>query len=77
MSTTPTPGSRWLLAGFAMSAAGAMLTAMTGILIKLIYAYHVDTVTLLTARMLLSLPAFMIVGVLEWRRRPFPDSWRC
>ena len=39
--------ARWRMVGFALSAVGSMLFAIKGVLIKLIYAYHVDPVTLL------------------------------
>lgn len=67
------PAARWRLTGFALSAAGSMLFAIKGVLIKLVYAYQIDTTTLLAVRMLLSLPVFMAVGVFEWRRRT-PDK---
>ncbi|ATE65072.1 DMT family transporter [Rhizorhabdus dicambivorans] len=60
----------WRLTGFALSAVGAMLFAIKGVLIKLIYAYQVDTTALLAVRMALSLPVFLAVGIVEWRRRP-------
>jgi len=71
------PTNRWRLAGFILSATGAMLFAVKGVLIKLIYVHHVDTTTLLALRMLFSLPVFLTVGVAEWRRRPItsrPDQ---
>jgi len=77
MSMIASPTARWRLIGFALSAAGAMLFAIKGVLIKLIYVYHVDTTTLLAARMILALPVFLGVGLLEWRRRPVdqrPDA---
>jgi drug/metabolite transporter (DMT)-like permease len=61
---------RWRLIGFALSAIGAMLFAIKGVLIKLIYAYPIDSTSLLAVRMMLSLPAFAMVGLVEWRRRP-------
>lgn len=62
--------ARWRMVGFALSAVGSMLFAIKGVLIKLIYVYHVDTTALLAVRMLLSLPVFAGVGLIEWRRRP-------
>lgn len=64
-----TPAERWRLAGFALSAGGAMLFAIKGVLIKLIYVYPIDSTSLLAVRMMLSLPVFATVGVIEWRRR--------
>lgn len=60
----------WLIAGYAMSAFGAMLFATKGILIKLIYAHDVGVLSLLALRMLLATPVFVAVGLIEWRRRP-------
>ncbi len=66
ISSTP----RWRLIGFALSAVGAMLFAIKGVLIKLIYVYPIDSTSLLAVRMMLSLPVFAAVGLIEWRRRP-------
>jgi len=60
--------ARWRLIGFALSSIGAMLFAIKGVLIKLIYVYPIDTTTLLALRMLFSMPVFIGVGVVEWRR---------
>jgi drug/metabolite transporter (DMT)-like permease len=62
-------GLSWRLAGFAMAAGGAALLASKGVLAKLIYPYGLDGSTLIGLRMLLSVPAFAVVGVVEWRRR--------
>lgn len=70
MSAPFSPAARWRLVGFALSAAGAMLFAVKGILIKLIYAYPIDSTSLLAVRMMLSLPVFATVGIVEWVRRP-------
>jgi drug/metabolite transporter (DMT)-like permease len=70
MSNSPPPTPRWRLIGFALSAIGAMLFAIKGVLVKLIYVYPIDTVTLLAVRMMLSLPVFAAVGLIEWHRRP-------
>jgi len=70
MSESTVHSARWRLIGFALSAVGAMLFAIKGILIKLIYVYQIDATSLLAFRMLLSLPVFFGVGVIEWRRRP-------
>jgi len=70
MSMMPPPPGRWRLIGFALSAIGAMLFAIKSVLIKLIYVYHVDSTTLLMLRMLLSLPVYIAIGLIEWRRRP-------
>jgi len=56
------------MAGFALSAAGAMLFAIKGVLIKLIYRYGIDTTSLLAMRMVLAVPVFALVGMQRWRR---------
>ena len=66
----PTHPARWRLIGFGLSAIGAMLFAIKGVLIKLIYVYHVEPTALLAVRMMMSLPVFLGVGIVEWRRRP-------
>lgn len=68
MSSTHT--ASWRLTGFVLSAAGAMLFAIKGVLIKLIYAYPIGATALLGVRMALSLPVFLLVWLVEWRRRP-------
>jgi drug/metabolite transporter (DMT)-like permease len=40
MSQVPMPSARWRLIGFLLSAVGAMLFAIKGVLIKLIYVYQ-------------------------------------
>jgi drug/metabolite transporter (DMT)-like permease len=56
------------LTGYILSAAGAVLFATKGVLVKLIYAYGVDTTTLLAWRMALATPVFLGVGLLHWAR---------
>jgi drug/metabolite transporter (DMT)-like permease len=56
------------LTGLALSGVGAMLFAIKGILIKLIYRYGIDTTTLLAIRMLICVPVFAGIGTIEWRR---------
>jgi len=70
MSEASSPTARWRLVGFLLSAVGSMLFAIKGVLIKLIYVYHIDTTALLAVRMMLSLPVFLGVGLIEWHRRP-------
>lgn len=65
-----THGPNWRLVGFALSAVGSILFAIKGILIKLIYVYPIDSTSLLAVRMMLSLPVFATVGMIEWGRRP-------
>jgi drug/metabolite transporter (DMT)-like permease len=64
--SSPAPSYR--LIGFALSAAGAMLFAIKGVLIKLIYRYGIDTTSLLAMRMVLAVPVFAAVGAVQWRR---------
>ena len=70
MSAIFSHAHRWRLIGFTLSGVGAMLFAIKGVLIKLIYVHHVDTTTLLAVRMMLSTPVFVAIGLIEWRRRP-------
>jgi drug/metabolite transporter (DMT)-like permease len=56
------------LLGFALSGAGAMLFAIKGVLIKLIYRYGIDATSLLAMRMVLAVPVFAVVGTVQWRR---------
>ena len=58
----------WRLACFALSAAGAMLFAIKGVLIKLIYRYGTDTTRLLARRVVLAVPVFVLVGAHRWQR---------
>ncbi|MDB5718696.1 MAG: family transporter [Sphingomonas bacterium] len=60
--------ARTRLIGFALSGIGAMLFAIKGILIKLIYRYGIDTTSLLAMRMLLAVPVFAAVGAQQWWR---------
>ena len=67
----------WRVAGFALSATGAMLFAIKGVLIKLIYRYGIDTTSLLAMRMVLAVPVFALVGVHRWHqleRSARPDA---
>ena len=52
----------WRIVGFALSAAGATLFAIKGVLIKLIYRYGIDTTSLLAMRMVVAVPVFALVG---------------
>ena len=60
------------LAGYAFGAAGAVLFASKGIIIKLAYAEGIDPETLLALRLAFSLPFYLVIGaiaVLGMRRR--------
>lgn len=50
------------LTGYALGAAGAVLFASKGIIIKLAYAEGIDPETLLALRMALSLPFYLVIG---------------
>ena len=60
----------WLIAGYVMSALGAMLFATKGVIVKLAYTHGVDVLSLLALRMLFSIPVFAVVGWIEWNNRP-------
>lgn len=65
---TNTHAPSWRIAGFGLSAAGAMLFALKGVLVKLIYRYGIDTSSLMAMRMVLAVPVFALVGVRQWKR---------
>lgn len=56
------PRSSLPLSGYALGAAGAVLFASKGIVIKLAYAEGIDPETLLALRMGFSLPFYLVVG---------------
>jgi drug/metabolite transporter (DMT)-like permease len=74
-AATPHP-----LTGYVLAAAGAVLFSSKGVLIKLAYAENVDAITLLTLRMLISVPIFAAVGFATFLRGRSagapPVSWR-
>ncbi len=49
----------WVGAGLVLGA--AFCFALKGIFVKLVYAYHVDTISLLTLRMLFALPVYVLI----------------
>lgn len=61
-------------AGYALAAAGAILFASKGILIKFAYAEHVDTETLLALRMGLSVPVYVAIGLMAVARAGRPAA---
>ncbi|MEO7222472.1 MAG: DMT family transporter [Devosia sp.] len=67
MTTSP-PVSRQLL-GVALALLGAAFFATKGIFIKLALGIGIDTLTTLTWRMIVSVPIFVVVGVLGYRRK--------
>ena len=58
--------------GLAYAIAAALLFSFKPILIKLVYAYDVDSLVLLTWRMILSMPVYLIIGIILWRRADQP-----
>ncbi|MBU6318409.1 MAG: DMT family transporter [Alphaproteobacteria bacterium] len=56
------------LTGVGLAAAGAALFSLKGVVIKLAFAQGVGVDQLLTLRMLFSLPFYLVVGALAWRR---------
>jgi len=55
------------LAGYALGAAGAILFASKGIIIKFAYAEGIDPETLLALRMAFSLPFYLVIGLIAVR----------
>jgi drug/metabolite transporter (DMT)-like permease len=67
------------LGGLAIAIGGAILFSTKAIVAKLIYRYQVDAVTLITFRMLFSLPVFAAIALWQMRRAaPLSgaDRWR-
>ncbi len=68
--------------GFALAASAAMLFSAKAILAKFLYRHQIDPITLMTLRMGLAMPIFMLVAVLEtWRAQARGDhlngqQWR-
>lgn len=48
---------------------GSVLVSSKAIIIKLAYRYQIDTIALLSLRMLFSLPFFLLIGILSWQKR--------
>lgn len=71
-ATTSAPASvrRTFLIGLAIAITGAVLFSAKAIVAKLIYRYQVDAVTLITFRMLFSLPFFAGLAVWHVLRSP-------
>jgi drug/metabolite transporter (DMT)-like permease len=69
MSATiqPLSSRHAFLVGLAIAITGAVLFSTKAIVAKLIYRYHVDAVTLITFRMLFSVPFFAVIGL--WKAR--------
>lgn len=61
------PARRAFLAGLTIATLGAIFFSAKAIVAKLIYRYHVDAVTLISFRMLFSLPFFAAIAL--WQAR--------
>ncbi|MBW8880659.1 MAG: DMT family transporter [Asticcacaulis sp.] len=59
--------NRW--GGYILAALGAFLFASKGIWIKIAYGYHIDATSLLTVRLLLATPFFLVGGLITWLRQ--------
>ncbi len=57
------------VSGFIYALCGATLFSLKPVLIKLAYAHGIDTVTLLTLRMMIALPFYIAVGLWVFLRR--------
>lgn len=77
LSPNPQQSTSWLKApwlvtwgGYILAALGAFLFASKGIWIKLAYGYHVDASALMTLRLSLATPIFVVAGLVTfWRAR--------
>ncbi len=70
---------RAYLLGLGIAVLGAILFSTKAIVAKLIYRYNIDAVTLITFRMLFSLPVFAAIGLWQMRRAPplsVRDRWQ-
>ncbi|MEE9344576.1 MAG: DMT family transporter [Methylococcales bacterium] len=59
------------VSGFIYALCGATLFSLKPVLIKLAYAHGIDTVTLLTLRMMIALPFYVAVGLWMFLRRQY------
>ncbi|TCS38406.1 EamA domain-containing membrane protein RarD [Paucimonas lemoignei] len=66
-SSSSLPARRAFLGGLVIAILGAIFFSAKAIVAKLIYRYHVDAVTLITFRMLFSLPFFAVMAI--WQAR--------
>jgi drug/metabolite transporter (DMT)-like permease len=61
------------LIGYGLAMAGAFLFATKGIFIKLAYGFHIDAITLLTLRLFMATPFFVVIGLItSYRKRHMP-----
>lgn len=59
-----------LVLGAWMVLMGAIFSSSKAVIIKLAYEFHINAVSLLTMRMIISLPVFLILGVWALNRKP-------
>ena len=60
--------------GLIYAIGAAVLFSFKPVLVKLIYVYDLDAVTLLAWRMLVSLPVYLAVGIILWLKRSHRPS---
>ncbi|MDX6805418.1 DMT family transporter [Terrihabitans rhizophilus] len=70
MAGKAVPATRSLWVGYGLAATGAFLFSTKSIFIKLAYAEGVDPETLLALRMVMSLPFYLVIGLLGVRSDP-------
>lgn len=58
--------------GLIYALGAATLFSFKPVLVKLIYAYDINTITLMAWRMLLSGPVYLLIGLLLWTRKTRP-----
>lgn len=63
MSTSPPLNQKTYLTGLAIAISGAVLFSAKAIIAKLLYRYHIDALTVLSFRMIFSLPCFAIIAL--------------
>ena len=63
MASSKTPHRHYALIGAALAFIASIAFSAKAILVKLAYVYPVDAVTLLTLRMVFSVPFFLVIGV--------------
>ena len=64
------PAGGGTVSGLLLALAGAALFSLKPVLVKLVYQDGLDSITLLALRMLLSLPLYLVIGVLLACRQP-------
>lgn len=67
MNSPPIENRHHFFSGIAFAVVAACLFSLKPILVKLAYRWPVDAVTLLTLRMLLALPFYLVIGFTAWR----------